>query len=75
MQLQRAGRASPLWMSWAQRMAQAWVRLTCRFAVERVTGIEPALSAWDQSRPWAWTLVAQVRAGLKWPDGTGVVLG
>jgi hypothetical protein len=30
--------------------APAWSRLTCGYVVERVTGIEPALSAWEVHR-------------------------
>ena len=31
--------------------------LTCGFTVERVTGIEPALSAWESDRSWPITPV------------------
>ena len=45
--------------------------LTCGYAVERVTGIEPALSAWEADvLPLNYT-----RAHLRWPaEGTACVV-
>jgi hypothetical protein len=44
--------------------------LTCRFTVERVTGIEPALSAWESvpSGPVAWP---DLRVGVSASDREG----
>jgi hypothetical protein len=36
---------------------QAASLLTCAFRLERVTGIEPALSAWESDRSWPITSV------------------
>jgi hypothetical protein len=42
-------------------------RLTKAFSVERVTGIEPALSAWETHKIGSECGVTPVRRALKWP--------